>query len=140
LDDWRAEGQIDLPTYRRANDRAARVAILWAVVNRHLAKVQAACPGSVLAVRHEDFCRDPSAQFANVTRHCGLSPDPIAQAALSSAVGGTLVRPSFRRVHALRRNAGALPDAWRGQIDPSDDATMRILCEAAYDELYDMPW
>ena len=140
MDDWRAEGRIDSLTYVRANDRAARLAILWTVINRHLADVRAARPGTVLAVRHEDFCHDPSAQLATVTRHCGLAPDPIMQAALARAIGGTLVRPAFRRVHALRRNAGALPDAWRGQIDATEDATMRTLCEAAYDELYDMPW
>ena len=140
LADWCDAGVIDRATRDSAATLADRVGVLWQVVNAHLATTCRAMPERVLAVRHEDFCRDPHASLARIADAMRLPVRAATRVATERAMGGRTITPRFGRIHALRRDAASLPDAWRGLLTPADDITLRLRCGDLYRQLYDAGW
>ena len=70
----------------------------------------------------------------------GLPVRAATRVATERAMGGRTITPRFGRIHALRRDAASLPDAWRGLLTPADDITLRLRCGDLYRQLYDAGW
>ncbi|MDG2535768.1 sulfotransferase [Sphingomonas sp. HITSZ_GF] len=140
LDDLVAQGALDPAARAAAQTPAAEAGLLWNLVNAHAVEVRAAHPLSVSFCLHEDFCHNPIDETRRVAADLGIPFTPAIQDAVERLTSGTVVSPPASKIHELVRNAQALPDLWRGEINAEDERALRELCEPLYDEIYRRLW
>ncbi|WP_157019491.1 sulfotransferase family protein [Mesorhizobium xinjiangense] len=94
LGDGRAQ---DIVRLWREGDEIAGWAAYWASVYDHVADLaeSAELSGSVIVVRYEDICADPSGMIASILDHCGLEPEGLAETARATVSAPSYYEPKF---------------------------------------------
>jgi hypothetical protein len=101
-------------------------AMLWKVIYHAILGYRHRHPDWVFA-RHEDLAREPLAQFELLYARLGLAMDDRAREAIRRHCYGERGAAEGRLVHQLTRDSRATVDAWRGSLDPGQEARVRAL-------------
>jgi len=121
----RYAGDISDSTWESAmRHNPAGVALLWKIMARAITSQAEDITGLVI-VRHEDLCVDPKETIKAICAHFGIVFDRRIEKYIGETSTGNRIYAKPGILHSFKRNSLALKDAWRGEIDPQEEAMIR---------------
>lgn len=125
----------------KADDVIGQSALLWNLIYRSVHTSLARNPGFI-AVRHEDFSRDPINRYRELYTSLGLDFTPRVEKIIrNSSSSDNPVEPSRKNVHAVKLDSRANIDNWKKRLSSDEIKRIRELTAEVSSLFYpDVEW